>query len=95
MGENHFAAYHRAIRRGLLCAAIAFYILAHRLVALHGKESTLARALGNDFKNKISVMIYAAAIPLAFVSPWIADALYVGVAIIWLIPDRRIERNLG
>ena len=96
MGENHFAAVPTALYGVvLLFAAIAFYILAHHLVALHGKESTLARALGNDFKNKISVMIYAAAIPLAFVSPWIADALYVGVAIIWLIPDRRIERNLG
>ncbi len=96
MGENHFAAVPTALYGTvLLFAAIAFYILAHRLIALHGSESTLARAIGSDFKNRISVVIYAAAIPLAFVRPWIADALYVGVAIIWLIPDRRIERHIA
>lgn len=96
MGENHFAAVPTALYGVvLLCAAIAYYILAHAFVALHGKDSALARALGNDLKNKISVAMYIAAIPLAFVSPWIADAFYVAVAVIWFIPDPRIERNLA
>lgn len=96
MGENHFAAVPTALYGVvLLLAAIAFYILAHSFVALEGKDSTLAKALGKDLKNKISVALYVVAIPLAFVHPLIADALYVLVAIIWLVPDRRIERNLG
>lgn len=96
MGENHFAAVPTAAYGVvLLCAAIAFYILAHAFIALHGRTSALAQALGKDRKNKLSVVMYVAAIPLAFASPWIADALYVAVAVIWFIPDRRIERNLA
>jgi uncharacterized membrane protein len=96
MGENHFAAWPTAIYGlVLLLAAIAYYILAHSLVALHGKRSTLARALGRDVKNIVSGVLYIAAIPLAFASPWMADALYVVVAILWLAPDRRIEKSMA
>ncbi|HET8701741.1 MAG TPA: TMEM175 family protein [Nitrococcus sp.] len=96
MGENHFAAWPTAIYGlVLLLAATAYFILARAFIALHGKSSALARALGHDFKNKISALLYALAIPLAFVYSWLADALYVAVAILWLLPDPRIEKNLG
>ena len=95
VGENHFVPWPVAMYGVvLLMAAIAYYILARTLVSLHGKESTIAIALGADFKGKISVVIYLLAIPLAFVSQWIAGGLYVAVAVMWLIPDRRIERRL-
>ena len=96
MGENHFAAWPVALY-GLvmLCAGIAYFILARALVSSHGRDSTLAKALGKDFKGKLSVVFYAAAIPLAFVSSWLACALYVLVAAMWLIPDRRIEQALA
>lgn len=95
MGENHFAALPVAFYGViLLLAAIAYYILAHSLIAHHGQESALAVALGRDVKGKVSVVIYAVAIPLAFVQSWFACALYVLVAVIWLIPDRRIEKTL-
>jgi TMEM175 potassium channel family protein len=76
----------------LIMAAIAYYILVRAIIAGQGKDSLLAVAVGKDFKGTISVVLYAAAIPLAFVQVWIAYALYVAVALIWLIPDRRIER---
>ncbi|MGB8693474.1 MAG: TMEM175 family protein [Steroidobacteraceae bacterium] len=76
----------------LLCAGVAYTILTRALLRLHAGDSLLARALGADFKGKVSLAMYVAAIPLAFVSPWLAAALYVAVAIIWLLPDRRIER---
>jgi TMEM175 potassium channel family protein len=96
MGENHFAAWPVALYGTvMLLAGVAYFILAHILIAHHGKESTLAVALGSDFKGKVSVVIYLAAIPLAFVHSWIACALYAAVAIIWLIPDRRIEKVLS
>ena len=95
MGENHFAAWPVALYGVvLLFAAIAYYILARALVAEHGRDSTLAKALGKDFKGKVSAVVYAAAIPLSFVNSWLACALYVMVAVMWLIPDRRIERVL-
>ncbi len=95
-GENHFVAWPMALYGlVLLLAAIAYYILARALIALHGRSSALARALGKDFKNKVSALLYAIAIPLAFVRSWLAGALYVVVAIVWLIPDRRIERNIA
>ncbi len=75
-------------------AAIACFIITQVLIALHGRESVLATALGRDFKGKISVAIYAAEIPFAFVSSWLAFGIYVLVAIIWLVPDRRIEKIL-
>ena len=96
MGENHFAAWPVALYGAvLLLAAIAYFILARALLSLHPKDSALATALGRDFKGKISMVIYAVAIPLAFVHSLMAGALYVLVAIMWLVPDRRIERTLG
>jgi uncharacterized membrane protein len=93
MGENHFAPWPVAgYGIVLLGAAIAYYILAHALIARHGKDSVLAQALGSDFKGKISPLFYAAAIGLAFVNVWLSCALYVGVALMWLVPDLRIER---
>ena len=76
----------------LLCAAIAYYILTRVLIAQHGRESALAIALGRDVKGMISPLFYILAIPLAFVYPWLSYALYALVAILWLIPDRRLEQ---
>ncbi|HEY4590463.1 MAG TPA: TMEM175 family protein [Thermoanaerobaculia bacterium] len=93
MDENHFAAIPVALYGvDMLLCAIAFTILARVLVAHHGKDSTLAKAIGSDQKGKISLLLYAAAIPLAFVDPRISLACYVTVAVIWFLPDRRIER---
>ena len=95
MGETSFAAWPVALYGiVLLLAAAAYFILAHTLIALHGRESVLATALGRDFKGKVSIAIYLVAIPLAFVSSWLACGLFVLVAVLWLIPDRRIERTL-
>jgi uncharacterized membrane protein len=96
MGENHFAAWPVAMYGiVLLLAAVAYFVLSKTLIKLHGRGSTLATSIGSDRKGKISIVIYAAAIPLAFVEGWIAGACYVAVAILWLIPDRRIERTLA
>jgi TMEM175 potassium channel family protein len=93
MGENRFAALPVALYGViLLMAGFAYYILARVLAAHHGGDSKLARALGKDRKGIVSLAVYATAIPLAFMNPWIAFALYVSVALIWFIPDRRIER---
>jgi uncharacterized membrane protein len=78
----------------LLSTAIASFILVRVLITVHGKDSLPSTAIGSDFKGKISVVIYIIAIPFAFVNSWVAGALYVLVAIMWLIPDRRIEKNL-
>ena len=78
----------------LFCAAIAYFILTRVLIYHHGKDSTLAIALGSDLKGKISVVTYAVAILLAFVAPCFACLLYAVIAIVWLIPDRRIEKVL-
>jgi len=95
MGENHFAATPVALYGFvLLMAAIAYFILARMLIAVKGKNSTLAVALGKDYKGIISVVAYALAIPLAFVNAWLSVALYVSVAAMWFIPDRRIEKQL-
>ena len=95
MGENHFAALPVALYGVvLLMAGIAYYILSRALIRHHGKDSALARAVGNDFKGKVSVAIYAVAVPLSFVNRWVAFGIYVAVAVIWLVPDRRIERTL-
>lgn len=94
-GENHSASLPVAFYGGvLLFAAIAYYILTQTLIACEGRESALAIAMGRDWKGKISVAIYAIAIPLAFLNSWLALLLYVTVAILWLIPDRRIEKAL-
>ena len=96
MGENHFDSWPTAVYGiVLLLAGIAYFILTRALISLHGHGSTLAMSIGRDRKGKISIAIYAAAIPLAFAKPWIAGACYVIVAIMWLIPDRRIERKLA
>ena len=95
MGENHFAHVPVAIYGVvLLAASIAYYILTRALIALHGRTSTLATAVGKDFKGQLSTAIYAVGIPLALVRWWLGFALYVLVAIMWLVPDRRIERTL-
>lgn len=96
MGENHFAALPTAIYGAvLLLAAIAYYLLQGAILRSEGPDSLLARAVGRDFKGKVSPLCYTLAIPLAFVSPWIANGLYVGVALMWLVPDRRIERLIA
>ena len=93
MGENHFAPLPSALYGGvLLMAALAYWILARSIIASEGADSLLAKALGKDYKGTMSVVIYALAIPLAFVSQWIAQTIYLLVALVWLIPDRRIER---
>jgi uncharacterized membrane protein len=95
MGENQFAAQPVALYGiVLLLSAIAYYILTQALLALHGRDSVLATALGRDVKGKISPVIYLVAILVSFVAAWLSCALYVLVAIMWLIPDRRIEKTL-
>ena len=95
MGENNFAPWTLAIYgMVLLLLAIAYFILVRVLLSLHGRNSVLATALGSDFKGKISMVICLVAIPLALVRWWIACALYILIAIMWLVPDRRIERTL-
>ncbi len=95
MGENHFAALPTALYGGvLMMAATAYWILSSAIIRDEGESSLLAKAIGKDVKGKLSVVIYAAAIPLAFYAQWIAQALYVLVALMWLVPDRRIERLL-
>lgn len=90
VGENHFGAWPVAFYGVvLLFDAVAYFILARVLISCHGRDSAIAKALGKDFKGKVSVAFYAAAISLSFVSPWLACALYVLVAVMWLIPDRR------
>jgi uncharacterized membrane protein len=96
MGENHFAPTPTAVYGFvLLMAAIAYYILQRTIIAKQGPRSLLAAAIGNDWKGKLSPVLYFVAIPLAFVSPWISSSIYAAVALIWLIPDRRIERILS
>ncbi len=95
MGENRFAALPVALYGVvLLFAGCAYFLLSRTLVANHGGDSTLAAAVGRDAKGVASVLIYAVAVPLAFAEGWLACALYVVVAILWLVPDRRIERTL-
>jgi len=95
MGENHFAAAPTALYGVfLLMAAIAYWILQQLIIASQGPESLLKQAVGGDWKGKLSPALYAAAIPLAFGSRWISLGIYVFVALLWLIPDRRIENAL-
>jgi uncharacterized membrane protein len=95
MGENHLAPTPTAVYGFvLLMAAIAYYVLERAIINQQGPDSLLASAIGGDRKGKLSPVLYFVAIPLAFVSPWIASGLYVSVALIWFIPDRRIERVL-
>lgn len=95
LGENHLAAAPAAVYGFvLLMAAIAYAMLQSAILSSEGEESLLAVALGRDWKGKLSPVLYLTAIPLAFLSPWIALAIYAVVAMLWLIPDRRIERVL-
>jgi uncharacterized membrane protein len=95
MGENQFASLPTALYGvALLMPAIAYSLLQVAIVSHHGADSPLARALGRDVKGKISPVLYAVAIVLSFFVPWAAQAIYVLVALMWLIPDRRIERAL-
>ena len=96
MGENHFAPLPTALYGVvLLMAGAAYWILSRAIIAAEGESSLLAKAIGKDFKGNLSVVLYAAAIPLAFYNQWIAQAVYVGVALIWLVPDKRIETTLA
>ncbi len=96
MGENHFARLPvAAYGFVLLMAACAYWILQQRIIASQREGSILRQAVGRDWKGKLSPILYVAAIILAFPSPWTAVAIYTSVALIWIIPDRRIERELG
>jgi uncharacterized membrane protein len=96
MGENHLARTPTAVYGFvLLMAAIAYVILERTIIAQQGCDSLLPAAIGGDWKGKLSALLYLAAIPLAFASPWIASALYAFVALVWVIPDRRIELLLA
>jgi len=96
MGENNFAPAPTALYGViLLMAALAYWILQRAIIAEQGVTSLLAAAVGRDLKGKLSPVLYAIAIPSAFVHEWVAGGLYVLVALIWLIPDRRIERALA
>jgi uncharacterized membrane protein len=96
MGENHFQPLPVAVYgMVLLLAGVAYFILTKALIQLHGHGSSLASSIGTDRKGQASIAIYAVAIPLAFVRPWIAGVLYTMVAIMWLVPDPRIERELS
>ena len=95
MGENHFAAIPVALYGVVLLACgVAYYVLQSIIIRSQGPESKLQKLIGNDWKGKASPVIYAAAIVLAFVNPVISECLYAAVALIWLVPDRRIERQL-
>ena len=96
MGENSFApipvAAYGVI---LLLAAVAYFILVRAIIAREGADSVLAQAVGNDVKGKMSPLLYAVSIPIALVAPWVAFAIYSVVAIMWFVPDLRIERRIG
>ena len=95
IGENGLATIPTAVYGFvLLMAAIAYVVLERAIIAREGRDSLLAQAVGGEWKGKLSLVLYVAAIPLAFVSPWIAAGLYVFGALLWLVPDRRIERQL-
>jgi uncharacterized membrane protein len=96
MGENEFAAVPTACYGAvLLCAALSYTILVRTIFAYEGPHSKLAAAIGNDIKGYISLALYMIAIPMAFVQHLVSDAIYVAVALIWLVPDRRIESRVG
>ena len=96
MGENHFAAAPTAFYGViLLMASIAYLILQQLIIASQGTDSLLKKAVGSDWKGKVSAAIYLIAIPTAFLEPWMSQSLYVTVALMWLVPDRRIEHALA
>jgi uncharacterized membrane protein len=96
MGENHFSAVPSALYGVvLLMAAIAYYVLQQLIIASQGPDSILQRAVGKDWKGKLSPVLYVVAIAAAFGFQWVAQAIYVAAALIWLVPDRRIEHALA
>jgi uncharacterized membrane protein len=96
MGENHFTATPTAVYGFvLLMAALAYYVLQCAIIAQEGRVSLLARAVGRDWKGKVSPLLYLSAIGLSFVQPWLGSIIYVLVALMWFIPDRRIEQTLA
>jgi len=96
MGETGFQGVPvLAYGLDLLLAAVAYFILVRALIARHGDASTLARAIGSDFKGRLSMALYAVAVAASLIDPRVSLALYVVVAVLWLVPDRRIERTLG
>ena len=96
LGESHLAPWPAAVYGIVLfCAGIAYLVLQTAIVAHQGPHSKLAAAVGRDLKGKVSAVLYALAIGLAFARPWMAAAIYVAVAAMWLVPDRRIESTLG
>jgi len=96
MGENHFAPLPVAVYAfDLLLCAVAYVVLQQQIIRLHGEESVLRKAVGADTKGKVSLAAYVAAIPIALLgNPWFAGALLIAVALIWFVPDRRIEKAL-
>jgi uncharacterized membrane protein len=95
MGENHFASLPTAAYAVVLfMSGVAYYILSRAILAHHGESAAIRRAVGNDAKARISTVLYAAAIPLAFVERWVSFGIFVVVALMWLVPDRRIEREI-
>jgi len=96
MGENHLVAVPVALYGAVLfMAGLAYYILSRALIALEGKDSALAKAVGKDFKGIVSLVFYAVAVALSFVNSWLAIALYIFVAVMWFVPDRRIEKVIA
>jgi uncharacterized membrane protein len=96
MGENHLAAAPSAVYGGvLLMAGLAYVVLQRAILRLEENRALLGRAVGRDLKGKASLGLYAIGIGLAFVSPWVSSAVYLFVALMWLVPDRRIERVMG
>ena len=95
-GESHFAPLPVAVYGVVqLFAGCAYYLLSQSLIARHGADSVLARAVGSDRKGRISMALYGVAVGVAFVAPWISCAIFVGLMIMWLVPDRRIEKVLA
>jgi len=95
MGENHFAPLPTAVYGAvLLFAGVSYLILQTMIIRAQGADSKLAKAVGSDVKGKLSALLYFFSLPLAFVNPWIADSIYIFVALMWLVPDRRIESTI-
>lgn len=96
MGQNHFAPWPVALYGVLLLfAALSYYFLTKALISSHGSHSTLATSIGSDRKGRASLVVYLVALPLSFFRPWVACGGYALVAVMWLLPDRRIEKTLG
>lgn len=96
IGEHHFSAVPMSIYGFvLLMCAVAYNILQNKIIKLEGNDSILNKAVENDLKGKISTLAYVLAIPLAFVSPWISGLIYIAIALLWIIPDSRIEKQLN